>query len=366
MKKLLLVTLQGANIGNRLQNYALQRIFEKMGFKVFTPYYNIPQCDTFIKRSKLRVKSLLGALGIKKYSYEFIMAKRRLVFLRFDRKYIHNRFKISFSRRKAINTEKYAAAVCGSDQIWHKWSEDKNELRYFYLDFMPRDKRIAYAASFGFEAFEKEDIRLHREGINGIAFLSCRERSGQRLIKELTGRNAILAADPTLLISANEWKSIEKKPSFKFPERYILAYYLGGISEEAQNETKAFAQSRGLKIISIFDPVQMKYFYTSPDEFLWLVHHAEYVFTNSFHACAFSVIFQKRFMAFRRCEKGMEGMFDRIESLLESLDMGDCIFSGNITLLDQQSQNSDIDNKLEIIKKESLSFLKEGLKNHRR
>ena len=35
-----------------------------------------------------------------------------------------------------------------------------------------------------------------------------------------------------------------------------------------------------------------------PAEFLGYIHHADYVVTNSFHAVAFSIIFQKRFLAF--------------------------------------------------------------------
>ena len=47
----------------------------------------------------------------------------------------------------------YDLAIAGSDQIWHKWREDEKELPYYYLQFMPQDKRVAYAASFGFEEF---------------------------------------------------------------------------------------------------------------------------------------------------------------------------------------------------------------------
>ena len=39
-KRVLLVTLQGDNYGNRLQNYALQTVLKKNGCEVYTPFYD--------------------------------------------------------------------------------------------------------------------------------------------------------------------------------------------------------------------------------------------------------------------------------------------------------------------------------------
>lgn len=52
----------------------------------------------------------------------------------------------------------------------------------------------------------------------------------------------------------------------------------------------------------------------TPNQFLGLIRNAERVFTDSFHATAFSLIFQKKFVVFER--NGHPEMIERIKSIL--------------------------------------------------
>jgi hypothetical protein len=58
-----------------------------------------------------------------------------------------------------------------------------------------------------------------------------------------------------------------------------------------------------------------------------LLSHAEYVCTDSFHACVFSTIFHRNFTAFRRVEKYFGKMFSRIEDFLTNLNLTEAIFT---------------------------------------
>lgn len=79
--------------------------------------------------------------------------------------------------------------------------------------------------------------------------ISVREERGREIIKELTGRDVPVTVDPTLLLSRDEWRKIEKKPSFVGEnDRYLLTYFLGGCSEEVRDYIEGVAGQTGLKL----------------------------------------------------------------------------------------------------------------------
>ena len=67
-----------------------------------------------------------------------------------------------------------------------------------------------------------------------------------------------------------------------------------------------------------------------PAEFLGYIHQAEYVVTNSFHAVAFSIIYQKKFLAFAH-----RSLSARLQNILQVHGLEDKIC--------HDSDNSDID-----------------------
>lgn len=357
MKKILLVTLQDANIGNRLQNYALQTVLEDMGYEVFNPVYSLDKMST--KTVKITLKCLLYKIGLKKYAKVALNHKRKRIFQKFDSKCIHNRIDIGQFDIKNIDLSEYDYAITGSDQVWHKWTDFPKELPYFYLQFIEENKRISYAPSFGFVNVPQIDIETHISGINGIHSISCREDSGAEIVRKLTGRVAKIVSDPTMLLSKNEWKSVERKPCYDIPTRFILIYFLGEISEEYWYQIKIICKDNEAVPLRIFSIDEPEYYCTTPDEFIWLVEHAIYICTDSFHACVFSIIFEKKFVAYQRKEIGMEKMFDRIECLLKDFDLMSCMWNN-------ETVNNEIDYKkcafeLKEKAKEGTDFLKVAL-----
>ena len=45
-------------------------------------------------------------------------------------------------------------------------------------------------------------------GLRGFDRLSVRERDGAKLIKQLTGQDATVLVDPTLMVTADSWRSV--------------------------------------------------------------------------------------------------------------------------------------------------------------
>lgn len=184
-RKIMLVTLYALdNYGNVLQHCALTSVLESFGFEaehlcasVSIRFY--PKTKRYIKNI---IKRILALLGVRKYREQLrtqrIEEPRSKRFKSFQDK--HTGRKIFMTYKEALSESKsfwkiYDYAVTGSDQVWHNWGHNPEELAYYYLEFMPREKRINYAPSFGFSEFPESDKELHRKGLQGFSKLSCRE-----------------------------------------------------------------------------------------------------------------------------------------------------------------------------------------------
>lgn len=349
-KKVLLVTLQDANIGNRMQNYALQYVLEKRGCYVYNAIY-----VKHFSRAKSIIKFLLYCAGIKKYYLREKIKKeekklneaRERKFQKFTDTYIHNQINVFYFNWHVLPINDFDFAITGSDQVWHNWDGSKKELYYFYLMFMDKEKRSSYAPSFGFSDVPKHDINLHKKGLLEMKYLSCREANGAEIIKKLTGRNALISPDPTMLLSRDEWKTISRKPEYEIPEKYMLIYFLGDIDDQYNETINRLIQEKKCIKIDIFNINDIEKYSTDPSEFLWLVEHADCICTDSFHACVFSIIFEKAFMVFPRIEgNGMNKMFDRIEHLLETYNLKKHIWTDADSQMISVTESDNVKKKL--------------------
>ena len=137
----------------------------------------------------------------------------------------------------------------------------------------------------------------------------------------------------------------------------MLIYFLGNKVESYRKAVSEIAVKENLDVIDIY---KMSYdsLLTTPDEFIWLIENASYVCTDSFHATVFSILFGKKFMSFRRSQKGNENMFNRIETLLNMYGLTDRIFEGdNISKIYENYSPANIDD----IREASLKYLREAI-----
>ena len=320
MKDIAIVTLFDYNLGNRLQNYALQTYLQGMNMNVKTlKYISSKSLRRIVKDD---IKLVLGMIGIKKYKIYWWNKQRKSNFDIFNKLYINFGEIVEPNKEIKINTKNYDYFIVGSDQVWHNWRNGNNELDYFYLTFVEEEKRISYAPSFGFSEFPKEDIKKHICGLKGIRALSCREEDGCDLIKRTIGREAIRLIDPSFLLTNEQWRSVERKPKwFSKKQKLIVTYFLGNKPKEYIEYIDDLSKKKNAQIINIFSKDKKEEYIISPDEFLYLIDNADYVCTDSFHACAFSLIFNRNLIAFPRKQDGMEDMKGRIDTLFSVLNI---------------------------------------------
>lgn len=322
MKKIVLVTIQdNNNLGNRLQNYALQSVLENNDCKITNLTIKQVYNHSFLLTSKTCIKKILAFLGIKRFVTANAIQYRRSSCVYFTQKYIHDIIAVDRNTIRGKDWSLFDYALTGSDQVWHNWHRIEDELSFFYLDFIPQEKRISYAPSFGFTEFPEKDLERHRRGLMEMAALSCREQEGCDLIYQLTGRKAEKVLDPTLLLSAEVWKQIEKKPDFRVKDGYLLQFMLGEVSSDYKSEIERIAKEKNIHIIDLNNKNDPRRYGVSPDQFVWLLHQADVVCTDSFHASVFSILFEKDLRVYERISPQHGNMFGRLRDLLEPLDL---------------------------------------------
>lgn len=358
MKKVLQVTLfDNGNIGNRLQNYALYTLLTLRGCEVTNlkdRTYYVP--DTKV-RIKNQIKHILGIFGSKKYKAKYQQykgdLKRREALKNFSKSFIPNVIDAS-NGIDNIDFSSFDLGIVGSDQVWHHWNDDDKELPYFYLEFLPEEKRNAYAASFGFDEFPAADLEQHKYGLSHMHRISCREQSGCNLVKSVIGNEVPHVLDPTLLLSADDWRKLEDHANdyVRSLHDYVFVYFLGTITDEYKREIEA--KAKGKKIISFTDWNNKDIWDCGPVEFLYLIDHSDYFLTDSFHGTVFATLFNKDFTVFRRKQEGFEKMFSRINELLISTGQEEKAYGG--------IDKFDGIEKFTVLKKRSLDYIDSLLK----
>lgn len=352
MKKVAITTLFSVNLGNRLQNYALQQLLREFDLDVFSVYYDEMKLNN-LHNGKHMLKIGLGFIGFRKYRYAYLDYRRKVRFDKFNNIYINLGEKIEFTKTDSLN-EKYDYFVTGSDQVWHNWHNSHDELRYFYLMFADKKKRLSYAPSLGLSEFPVEDIEVHKKGLSEMALLSCREKIGCQMIFDLIQCDAEWLLDPTMLLARDEWEQIERTPQ-KIPKsKYVLVYKLGESVQSERFFIEEYAKENQCEVIDVFDKMQEDYYDVTPDEFVYLVHNAEFVFTDSFHATVFSILFHKQFLVFSRTQAKGEKMETRMESLFELFGLENRWYTDGMTL--DACKFDDVEDVLEEQKKKTIEY----------
>jgi hypothetical protein len=380
----LVLSYKTTNYGSQLQAYATQYVIEKMGYatKIIT-YVGMPSLASKIvgpgfftslyysflakrKRRKTRID-----ISDEKYKQNNALRKK------ISEKFINDRLKNIryYSKYSELveDASQMAAVLIGSDQ---KWGPGFCYNRLSTLDFVPNGvRRISYATSLGVSEYPMYCRKLSKKMWEKIDCLSVREKQGAELIKEICGAIPVeVVVDPTYLITKNEWKELVPFRQME-NEDYVFCYFLGNDDEE-KNCAKRFAEKKGLKVISIMsnesftekdnwyaDKVVMG---ASPEDFINWIRGASYIFTDSFHGLAFSVINEKQFYIFyRKRDDTRLSRNSRIDNILNLWGIEDrLIIDMSINWNHYLNKEIDYQKVREVVlseREKSLNFLRKSL-----
>lgn len=330
------------NYGGILQAYALQTVLQRMGHDV-----QIIDRDSMKMRklslwkmplaySKRIVKNLIGRptpiFLEQKLNLETPVIRQHTN--KFIEKYIRRFIIEDFNQ---IKDAEFDAFVVGSDQVWRP--------RYFepmfgadisdaYLGFAKgRDViRLSYAASFGVDTWEYNSRQTEncKELLKLFKGVSVREDSAVELCRKYYGIDAVHVLDPTMLLSLEDYISLIDVARPSQSDGELLTYILD-VTEEKSKFIKDVSAKTGYKPFSVI--AQSTDFNTEvsmriqPPLESWLkgFMDAKIVITDSFHACVFSILFRKPFLAIVNEGRGAS----RFRSLLGLFGLEDRIVDIN-------------------------------------
>lgn len=364
------------NYGGIIQNYALQTILERMGHEVYTINLNRPKAKMNLAIfpytiTKRLIKKILGRKnGIifqeKKINNDKIIVEQHI--RRFINTYIHLTLPC-YSKKdlSRINNEHFDIVIVGSDQVWRIPYAYPNIETYF-LDFIKnkQTKKIAYSASFGTDEieFSEKQIKKCGELIKEFETVTVREDTGLDLIRTYHWNCKNTPAhtlDPTMLLSREDYTSMSSEYENQLDGE--LFYYILDMTDDKRKVLEQISKDLGYKPFTVI-PKSNNWFDNPYDRIvppieLWLqaFHKAKYIFTDSFHGCVFSIIFNKDFIAYGNKQRGMS----RFNSLLNMFQLKNrfiCDSNGyNNQLITNRINWRHVNEILEEQKQKSLKFL---------
>lgn len=333
------------NIGGLLQAYAVIALLNEFGIEAEQICYDLSVSNSQSKAyQNARRKQLLLSSGV-----QIILNKMKGVIRRFakstsvspdilnEQKRVFEEFENSIPHSDSvynINTINatnhfYDAFVVGSDQVWNLGLLAHDAMYLTFADCSK--KRITYAVSMGKASITDYEKEIFLSKIKDFSEVAVREQSLGHLISSISNKKCISVLDPTLLLRYEQWKKIENTTIIP-KEKYIFCYFLGDCKWQ-RIKVQQYAEQNNLSIIDIpyiTGTVRKsdrylkgsKRYDVGPREFIALVKNAQCVFTDSFHAIAFSVNFNTDFYVFDRDGlSGSKSINSRITDFLEFLSL---------------------------------------------
>ncbi|WP_323931226.1 polysaccharide pyruvyl transferase family protein [Aeromonas caviae] len=300
------------NYGGLLQAFALQHYLKAQGHDVLTVDFSSDPTPRFFG-----IKTVVGNI-LRKYvlrrqikSILPITAEQKRVIGQhtncFTAEHIRTTQMIhSVEEFAYIKQYQFDAYVVGSDQVWRPAYSPG--MSAFFLSFLGENdtaKRIAYAASFGVDhcdEFSSEQLVEYGKLLKRFDAVGVREDSAVELCHKNFGVDAQHVIDPTLLLDKEVYCKLVEQDRIPRNNGNMMVYVLDKAPEK-QEIIQLVANERGLMPFTVMPGDSGVY----PPVTQWLrgFMDAEYVVTDSFHGVAFSIIFNKPFIAIGNRDRGL-------------------------------------------------------------
>lgn len=350
-KKIGILTLHRAlNYGAVWQCWALKKACESLGYAAETIDYN--PYGHYTIRGALK-RNPLAAYKQLLQMYQFNQ---------FVKKWLNPTAHTESHDWIKKNPPQEDIYMVGSDTVWAN-AVAGDYLDSYLLDFAPSNvKRIAYAASTGGNPLIVNKYQLGE--LRKFSAISIREKQAVPDVQSKVDIPVVDVCDPTLLLKAEEYEMMEKKTLW-LPKHYMVYFDLAGDPFCAET-AKQLSKELGLPILNLANKYKRwaRYNYTAstPEQWLYIMHHADFVVTNSFHGVAFSIIYRCPFVCCAAQVGGRAKTNGRVLNLLDQTGLKDRYITnheGVKKIVNQEIQFDDI--AIETYRGRSLQWLKDAI-----
>lgn len=369
------------NYGTSLQGYAMLKKIQQLGYEVEVIHYvkrlTIVQKIKFVVNAIRagEIKNIISRLTAKQVKkkhpqYAAHIAERTEAVNAYKAKKLlplfHTYVGYDALHKGSLN---YSAVVVGSDQVWTPMSLPNKFFNLLFVDDSVR--KVAYASSFGVSEIPAFQRKATGAYLDRFYKIGVREQRGKEMVETLSHQKATVVADPTLLLTREEWEEEISDARPNESEPYIFCYFLG-TNQEARKAANELKEKTDYKIITIrhmdeYVPEDEEFgddapYNVDPNDFVKYISKAAYVCTDSFHCTVFSILFHRQFMTFYRfATTNKTGRNSRIDSLFNILGLRDRLYAGNVSAIDQPITYDKVDEKLKNLRENSFDFLKSSL-----
>ena len=378
MKIAILTQPLRTNYGGILQAYALQTVLQRRGHEVVVinrEYQDYPSIKLLCLRVGAILKSLIRRYILGKEEYIIMNPFSSLFRTKWNgfiiQPFVKKRIcqspelRNTESMRRYFAKQKFDCYIVGSDQVWRSCYSPC--ITDFFLKSVPDEsnaRRIAYAASFGTDQWEMTSFETEECAHLAKMFdaISVREESGVSLCKQHLGVDAIHLLDPTLLLDVEDYiklfnESGEPKSSgnlfcYVLDKNPVVDHIINILEEDGF--TPLYANIDTTPTTGNPRPVQL-----TIEEWLRGFYDAEFVVTDSFHACVFSILFNKPFVVYGNIDRGIS----RVQSLLKMFNLNGRLVCSTDEFIDNKdrivslSDAAKLNEIMSSLREESLAFI---------
>lgn len=320
--KIAVISLKvNSNYGGILQAWALQQILIRLGHEPVLIDTASPADISFIRKSYLYPIRLINKVffhATKPIRHEAMETMDWNRSMHGVSSFINNINIRTIKNISEIKETDYDGIIYGSDQVWrpgyfrHFLGNMRNAFGWFARDW-ENIKIYSYAASFGIDTLDEytaEELADIRRVIKRFSKISVREKSGIRLCQEL-GTEATHVLDPTMLLDSTDYLQLIDESKLHIKKRRGIMTYILDPSDKSEKIIEELSLLTGKHSFSTLAPIDSPS--KSVEQWLAGFRDADFIVTDSFHACVFSIIFNKPFIVISNSTRGTA----RIDSLLE-------------------------------------------------
>ena len=352
------------NYGGVLQSYALFKTIEGLGHTVEVIDFEYDSSDNqfLLTRIKETLLLFLRKYGFKRHRKQLKQTRELpdehvAAFSAFKSRYIKYSKKVTNSTLSDIVGD-YDAIVVGSDQVWN--NVEGRRLHYFFdFDKPFKGRRIAYAPCSVRESVPCFNRMKLGRLLHKIDALSVRDQTTANMVKQVSGLDADIVLDPSCLYSYSEFASLP--PIIEGD--YVFAYILGSEIQGGHKSIikKIFDKYGHMKVVAAIIPnvaIEVEKFAdrvmynADPAEWVNLIAHSRFVYTDSFHGCMFAMKYRKPFFAYYKDSSRAS----RLKDVRDMYGLPNVFMSGEEYSINNVNYE-ELDKSLNAQREESMRFL---------